>query len=123
MGQIQEAMRAGARRILAAPRTDGVPELLTFTSMARAVACRDTHLAAALRLASATARHRLGVQGNDILLDHPTELSGHIRTAKANCFGEIKSSALLRKGQGLWRSPRGRCPARHLGVSSRGALI
>lgn len=77
------------RRLLAAPHTDDVPELLTLTSIARAVARRDAHLAAALRLASPTARRHLRLQGADVLLDHANEFSDHIRIAKANYFDEL----------------------------------
>lgn len=83
----KRALRAAAdavrRHLLAAPYAGDVPELITLTSMARAVARRDRHLALALCAASPTDRRHLCVDASGASLAHAAEFSEHLRIAKA----------------------------------------
>lgn len=98
------ALRAAAaavrRHLLDEPHAGDAPELITLTSMARAVARRDRRLAAALRIVSPTARRHLRVEASNVSLAHSTEFSEHLRIAKANYFEDLASSAASQKEKG-----------------------
>lgn len=70
--------------MLAEPTTSAVPELVTLTSIARAVARKDCRAAEALRLASTSTRRHLCLAFGEVSLNFPHEFSDYIRIAKAN---------------------------------------
>lgn len=79
------------RRLLAAPYSGAVPELIALTSMARAITRRDVRLALALRATSPTAHRYLLVEHTSVTPAYPLEFTEHIRIAKAN--DELKGDA------------------------------